>query len=279
MPSVAPTATPTPAAPVPTARLRPFPTATTEPVQPVIPQGEVIGSGSFTSDTGTPLNLRADWTATVLDSERVEVTVNVYLVSYQIEVRELSNAVNVSVGDQSASADSPAIKWENNTRLETLLASTVHTLSLPSGSSASFPLAAQYQFGGTYSKVELPVIECGGTIELQQMRTQEQVNEIVRLLMAEYPLADCTLDWNKDYELLFSVRLAAQCTDERVNKITPALFARFPTLEAFAEADVAEVEEYVRSCGFYHSKARDIVACANVLLEKYGGSCRARWRI
>ena len=103
------------------------------------------------------------------------------------------------------------------------------------------------------------------------MRTQEQVNEIVRLLMAEYPLADCTLDWNKAYELLFSVRLAAQCTDERVNKITPALFARFPTLEAFAEVDVAEVEEYVRSCGFYHSKARDIVACANVLLEKYGG--------
>lgn len=103
------------------------------------------------------------------------------------------------------------------------------------------------------------------------MRTQEQVNEIVRLLMAEYPLADCTLDWNKAYELLFSVRLAAQCTDERVNKITPALFGRFPTLEAFAEADVAEVEEYVRSCGFYHSKARDIVACANVLLEKYGG--------
>ncbi len=167
-PSVAPTATPTPTATVPTASPTPVPTATPEPVQPVIPQGEVIGSGSFTSDTGTPLNLRADWTATVLDSERVEVTVNVYLVSYQIEVRELYNAVNVSVGDQYASADSPAIKWENNTRLETLLASTVHTLSLPSGSSASFPLAAQYQFGGTYSKVELPVIECGGTIELSR---------------------------------------------------------------------------------------------------------------
>ena len=103
------------------------------------------------------------------------------------------------------------------------------------------------------------------------MRTQEQVNEIVRLLMEEYPLADCTLDWNKAYELLFSVRLAAQCTDERVNKITPALFERFPTLEAFAEADVAEVEEYVRSCGFYQSKARDIVACATGLLENYGG--------
>ena len=103
------------------------------------------------------------------------------------------------------------------------------------------------------------------------MRTQEQVNEIVRLLLAEYPLADCTLDWKKDYELLFSVRLAAQCTDERVNQVTPALFARFPTLEAFAEADVAEVEEYVHSCGFFRAKARDIVACANVLLEKHGG--------
>ena len=169
-PSTAPTATPAPATPVPTATPTPtpVPTATPEPVQPVIPQGEVIGSGSFTSDTGTPLNLRADWTATVLDAERVEVTVNVYLVSYQIEVRELYNAVNVSVGDQYASADSPAIKWENNTKLETLLASTVHTLSLPSGSSASFPLAAQYQFGGTYSKVDLPVIECGGTIELSR---------------------------------------------------------------------------------------------------------------
>ena len=103
------------------------------------------------------------------------------------------------------------------------------------------------------------------------MRTPEQVNEIVRLLLEEYPEASCTLDWGKDYELLFSVRLAAQCTDERVNRITPALFARFPTLESFARADVSEVEEYVRSCGFYRAKARDIVACAQVLLEQYGG--------
>ena len=103
------------------------------------------------------------------------------------------------------------------------------------------------------------------------MRTQEQINEIVRLLLEEYPLADCTLDWKKDYELLFSVRLAAQCTDERVNKITPALFARFPTLRDFAEAQVEEVEKYVHSCGFYHAKARDIVECANVLLTKYKG--------
>lgn len=103
------------------------------------------------------------------------------------------------------------------------------------------------------------------------MRTQEQVNEIVRLLLAEYPLADCTLEWQKDYELLFSVRLAAQCTDERVNMISPALFARFPTLEAFAEAEQEELERYVHSCGFFRAKARDIKACARVLLDKYNG--------
>lgn len=103
------------------------------------------------------------------------------------------------------------------------------------------------------------------------MRTPEQVNEIVSCLEAEYPLADCTLEYQKDYELLFSVRLAAQCTDERVNQITPALFARFPTLEDFAAADVTEVEKYVYSCGFYRAKARDIVACAQILLAKHGG--------
>ena len=85
-------------------------------------------------------------------------------------------------------------------------------------------------------------------------------------LLAEYPEADCTLEYRKPYELLFSVRLAAQCTDERVNMITPALFARFPSLEAFEE-----VEQYVHSCGFFRAKARDIVACSQVLLEKYNG--------
>lgn len=103
------------------------------------------------------------------------------------------------------------------------------------------------------------------------MRSAQQIAEIIRCLENEYPLADCTLDYGKDYELLFSVRLAAQCTDERVNKVTPALFERFPTVQSIAEADVAEVEEYIRSCGFYHSKAKDIVACAKVLTEKYDG--------
>ena len=103
------------------------------------------------------------------------------------------------------------------------------------------------------------------------MRTQEQVNEIVRRLLAEYPEAVCALDYDKDYELLFSVRLSAQCTDARVNMVTPALFARYPTLEAFAEADVEEVEKYIHSCGFYHAKARDLVNCAIALLEKHDG--------
>lgn len=103
------------------------------------------------------------------------------------------------------------------------------------------------------------------------MRTPEQVLEIVRLLEEEYPDAECSLDYKKDYELLFSVRLAAQCTDARVNTITPALFERFPTLEAFADAEVEEVEKYVHSCGFYRAKARDIVASARMLIENYNG--------
>ena len=100
------------------------------------------------------------------------------------------------------------------------------------------------------------------------MRTKDQVLEIVRRLEEAYPLAECTLDYKKDYELLFSVRLAAQCTDARVNEITPALF---PTLQSFAEADVAEVEEYVHSCGFYRAKARDIVGAAQMILRDFGG--------
>ena len=103
------------------------------------------------------------------------------------------------------------------------------------------------------------------------MTKKERALGIVEGLEKEYPAALCSLDYGKDYELLFSVRLAAQCTDERVNQVTPALFERFPTLEAFAEADVAEVEEYIHSCGFFRSKARDIVLCAQMLLKKHGG--------
>ncbi len=84
------------------------------------------------------------------------------------------------------------------------------------------------------------------------MLNKKQALKIVKILEDAYPLADCTLSYEKDYELLFATRLAAQCTDERVNKITPAFFSAFPTLEAIANADVTEVEEYIRPCGFYH---------------------------
>lgn len=103
------------------------------------------------------------------------------------------------------------------------------------------------------------------------MKTNQEIQEIISRLKVLYPDATCSLDYRKDYELLFCVRLAAQCTDERVNKISPALFDRFPTLEAFAEADVDEVGEYVHSCGFWRAKARDIVGSANMLLERFDG--------
>ena len=103
------------------------------------------------------------------------------------------------------------------------------------------------------------------------MRTREQVEGIVTALENEYPQALCALEYGKDYELLFSVRLSAQCTDARVNQVTPALFAHFPSLEAFAKAEPAEVEEYIHSCGFFRAKARDIVLAAQMLLERYDG--------
>lgn len=106
------------------------------------------------------------------------------------------------------------------------------------------------------------------------MKNQEVV-AIVEELKRLYPDGICSLEYEKDYELLFATRLAAQCTDERVNQVTPALFDRYPTLDALAKADVAEVEEYVHSCGFFRAKARDIVACSQMLLEKYDGKVPA----
>lgn len=103
------------------------------------------------------------------------------------------------------------------------------------------------------------------------MKSKAALNRIIKTLKELYPDSLCSLQYEKDYELLFAVRLAAQCTDERVNKVTPALYARFPTLESFAEADPREVGEYIHSCGFFNGKARDIVACSKMLLEQFGG--------
>ena len=102
-------------------------------------------------------------------------------------------------------------------------------------------------------------------------KTPEDIRAIVEELKVLYPDGICSLEYQKDYELLFSVRLAAQCTDERVNKVTPALYARFPTLEALANAEISEVEEYIHSTGFFRAKARDIVLASQMLLRDYGG--------
>ena len=96
-------------------------------------------------------------------------------------------------------------------------------------------------------------------------------DEIVARLEREYPLAECTLDYDDAYHLLVSVRLAAQCTDERVNQVTPALFERYPTVHDMAEANVEDVENYIRSCGFYHGKARDIVNAAIMIETQFNG--------
>ena len=102
-------------------------------------------------------------------------------------------------------------------------------------------------------------------------KDRQGVLAIIQELKALYPDGICSLEYQKDYELLFSVRLAAQCTDERVNQVTPALFARYPTLEALAQADISEVERYIHSTGFFRAKARDIVAASRMLLDEYGG--------
>ena len=86
-----------------------------------------------------------------------------------------------------------------------------------------------------------------------------------------YPEATCALQYEKPYELLVAVRLSAQCTDARVNQVTPKLFKTYPTLEALAQAKIADLEEIVRPCGFYHMKAKSIKEMAGQLLEKYDG--------
>ena len=103
------------------------------------------------------------------------------------------------------------------------------------------------------------------------MTKKDRAKAAVDLLRQAYPDATCALQYTHDYELLFATRLSAQCTDARVNMVTPSLYQKFPTLEAFANATYEEVGDAIRSCGFYNTKSKDIVECAKILLEKYGG--------
>ena len=103
------------------------------------------------------------------------------------------------------------------------------------------------------------------------MEKQEMALEVIKRLKEEYPDADCTLDYNEAWKLLVSVRLAAQCTDARVNIVTADLFQKYDTLEKFANADLKELEQDIKPTGFYHNKAKNIIACTRDLLYKFGG--------
>ena len=103
------------------------------------------------------------------------------------------------------------------------------------------------------------------------MTKEERTLEIIRRLKEEYPDAGCTLDYEEAWKLLVSVRLAAQCTDARVNQVVPKLYEKFPTVQALAAAPVEEIEEIVKPCGLGRSKARDISACMKMLVERYEG--------
>lgn len=103
------------------------------------------------------------------------------------------------------------------------------------------------------------------------MTKKERAREIIAALENEYPLAQCTLDFDEAWKLLVSVRLAAQCTDARVNIVTEELFKRFPSPAALASADVADIERIVRPCGLGNTKARDIHGCMKMLCDEFGG--------
>ncbi len=103
------------------------------------------------------------------------------------------------------------------------------------------------------------------------MTKKQRALEIIERLKAEYPDAGCTLDYDQAWKLLVSVRLAAQCTDARVNVVVEGLFAKYPNVNALAEAEVADIEKIVHPCGLGNSKARDISACMRMLRDEYGG--------
>ena len=103
------------------------------------------------------------------------------------------------------------------------------------------------------------------------MTKKEIAHAAVDALKAEYPDAKCSLDYKTPLQLLIATRLSAQCMDARVNLVTPALFERFPDAESFAQAEVSEVAEYIKSCGLFKTKSRDIVAMAQMILDDFGG--------
>ena len=100
---------------------------------------------------------------------------------------------------------------------------------------------------------------------------KNEVNELIEILRNTYPDAKCSLDFKAPFELVVAVMLSAQCTDERVNLVTPALFERCKTIQDFADIELAELEKLIHSCGFYKNKAKNIKLCANQIINDFGG--------
>lgn len=103
------------------------------------------------------------------------------------------------------------------------------------------------------------------------MNKKEKINFIIEQLNKQYPYAECCLNYSKPYELLIATRLSAQCTDARVNLVTPTLFKKYPTMESFASADFQDVCDIIHSCGFYRGKAKSIIEMCQTMLEKHNG--------
>lgn len=101
------------------------------------------------------------------------------------------------------------------------------------------------------------------------MKKKQDIIEIIEILKESYPDAKCSLDFKTPFQIMVAVMLSAQCTDERVNKITPKLFEKFPTAKEMAEANIEEIEMYIKSCGFYRNKAKNILASSKLLVSSY----------
>lgn len=130
----------------------------------------------------------------------------------------------------------------------------------------------EYCFYNKYSRYNTQ--QNHGCLERKEtiMTKEELALELIARLKKEYPDADCTLDYNQAWKLLVSVRLAAQCTDARVNVVVKDLYKKYPGVKSLAEAPVEEIEAIVKPCGLGHSKARDISACMKILMEQYEGN-------
>jgi len=109
------------------------------------------------------------------------------------------------------------------------------------------------------------------------MKKKDEAIKIINILKQTYPEATCSLDFTTPFELVVAVMLSAQCTDERVNKVTPSIFCKYSSPEDFADIDLTELETLIHSCGFYKNKAKNIKACAQKIVDEFRWNCPSRY--